>query len=63
MYNLMKYEKLGEFLVILYLMVLIYNFITVKVGMNQIQNSFMSQISKDTEYITKKIRESLLQGN
>ena len=39
----LQYEVFGERKIILYLMVLLYNFQTEKVGINQILNTFMSR--------------------
>jgi hypothetical protein len=47
----MPYEEQGERKVTLNLMVLLYNFQTARVGMNQIQNSYMLEISPDANYL------------
>ena len=56
----MHYEELGERRVMLNLMVLLHNFRTSRVGINQITNSFMPYLSKDNKYFTDEFREIFL---
>ena len=47
----MPFEEQGERKITLNLMVLLYNFETGIVGMNQIQNSYMLHTSPDANYL------------
>jgi hypothetical protein len=47
----MPYEEQGERKVTLNLMILLYNFQTARVGMNQILNTYMLEISPDANYL------------
>ena len=49
-YDKIPYEEDGQRKITLHLMVLLYNFTTSKMGMNQILNTFLPRYSKDSNY-------------
>jgi hypothetical protein len=51
----MPYEEQGKRKVILQLVVLLHNFKTRRVGMNQITNTFMSELSADANYFLDQL--------